>query len=299
MSQKVFFLSMLSINLLTTRKRIAIASFSLLLSGLLSAWLIGYLSTNAHTAILPNAPKQISTKEKLNNDSIPWQVLKLMKAYPNFVVGYSNGSIMFQDSTQMRFNDNRIKSSQELLDNADLEDMFHDPYLADSSVKIPDNDAGRMRNEAFFMKIYGQTKEEIRSNLTEIVWCPSLVNQRIMVNKNNGVSKQFIALSEELDQHPEFKKYISNIGGTFNYRKINGTNRLSMHSFGITIDINIAESNYWQWDCGCTNENGVKGFKNRIPIALVLIFEKHGFIWGGRWKHYDTMHFEYRPELFP
>ncbi|MDP3291618.1 MAG: M15 family metallopeptidase, partial [Sulfuricurvum sp.] len=23
----------------------------------------------------------------------------------------------------------------------------------------------------------------------------------------------------------------------------------------------------------------------------------HGFIWGGRWYHYDTMHFEYRPEL--
>ena len=27
------------------------------------------------------------------------------------------------------------------------------------------------------------------------------------------------------------------------------------------------------------------------------IFEKHGFIWGGRWYHYDTMHFEYRPEM--
>lgn len=25
--------------------------------------------------------------------------------------------------------------------------------------------------------------------------------------------------------------------------------------------------------------------------------EKHGFIWGGCWYHYDTMHFEYRPEL--
>ena len=25
--------------------------------------------------------------------------------------------------------------------------------------------------------------------------------------------------------------------------------------------------------------------------------EAEGFIWGGRWYHYDTMHFEYRPEL--
>jgi hypothetical protein len=29
----------------------------------------------------------------------------------------------------------------------------------------------------------------------------------------------------------------------------------------------------------------------------VDIFERHGFIWGGKWGHFDTMHFEYRPEL--
>jgi len=36
---------------------------------------------------------------------------------------------------------------------------------------------------------------------------------------------------------------------------------------------------------------------SQIPIQIVRIFEKHGFIWGGYWYHYDTMHFEYRPEL--
>jgi hypothetical protein len=100
-----------------------------------------------------------------------------------------------------------------------------------------------------------------------------------------------------LDKHPEFFEYINKIGGTFNYRKISGTSRLSAHSYGITIDINVSKSNYWQWDCKCKNEDGVKGYRNKIPLALVKIFEKHGFIWGGKWKHYDTMHFEYRPEL--
>ena len=38
-------------------------------------------------------------------------------------------------------------------------------------------------------------------------------------------------------------------------------------------------------------------YKNRIPHRIVEIFERHGFIWGGKWYHYDTMHFEYRPEL--
>jgi hypothetical protein len=32
-------------------------------------------------------------------------------------------------------------------------------------------------------------------------------------------------------------------------------------------------------------------------MKIVDVFEKHGFIWGGKWYHYDTMHFEYRPEL--
>lgn len=38
---------------------------------------------------------------------------------------------------------------------------------------------------------------------------------------------------------------------------------------------------------------------NRIPPEIVAVFERHGFIWGGRWRHFDTMHFEYRPELLP
>ena len=31
---------------------------------------------------------------------------------------------------------------------------------------------------------------------------------------------------------------------------------------------------------------------------IVDAFEAEGFAWGGRWYHYDTMHFEWRPELF-
>ena len=38
---------------------------------------------------------------------------------------------------------------------------------------------------------------------------------------------------------------------------------------------------------------------DRIPKEIVDVFEKYGFIWGGRWYHYDTMHFEYRPEFLP
>jgi len=29
----------------------------------------------------------------------------------------------------------------------------------------------------------------------------------------------------------------------------------------------------------------------------VEIFENNNFIWGGKWSHFDILHFEYRPEI--
>jgi hypothetical protein len=72
-----------------------------------------------------------------------------------------------------------------------------------------------------------------------------------------------------------------------------------MHSFGMTIDVNVEFSDYWRWAIKAEEDDGsrVIEYKNRIPMELVAIFEEQGFIWGGKWYHFDTMHFEYRPEL--
>jgi hypothetical protein len=91
------------------------------------------------------------------------------------------------------------------------------------------------------------------------------------------------------------KKYVENPGGTFTWRHIDGTDRLSAHCFGIAVDINIKYSHYWKWDLKDPEDE--YHYANRIPVEIVEIFEKYGFIWGGKWYHYDTMHFEYRPEL--
>lgn len=32
------------------------------------------------------------------------------------------------------------------------------------------------------------------------------------------------------------------------------------------------------------------------PASIVRAFESEGFIWGGKWYHFDLMYFEYRPE---
>lgn len=232
--------------------------------------------------------------------SIPPAAQKLINAYPAFISGYANNQIIFKDGTKLTWDDGiKNKSWQQLLDHPDLKDMFQQEYPEDEVKATPvvNSDPGRIRNEAFFMKVYGPTKKQVESNLTTINWCPKLVGQKIVVTKVNGVDKQLLKISAELDNHPELKKYLTNIGGTFNWRNIKGTNRPSMHSFGMTIDINTAYSDYWQWACNCTVENAPVKYHNRIPQLIVDTFEKYGFIWGGKWYHYDTMHFEYRPEL--
>ncbi len=105
-------------------------------------------------------------------------------------------------------------------------------------------------------------------------------------------------MSDELERlPPRFHRYLAPPAGGFVWRAIAGTNRLSVHSFGAAVDINTAFSDYWVWDG--QPEGGVIPYRNRIPLEIVEVFERHCFIWGGRWYHYDTMHFEYRPELIP
>jgi hypothetical protein len=109
------------------------------------------------------------------------------------------------------------------------------------------------------------------------------------------VDRRLAAISRELDAlPPEDKKYLYPLGGTYNCRAVADTGVSSMHAWGAAIDINTTYSDYWLWR---RTGGGPAPYTNRIPAEIVSAFERHGFIWGGRWEHFDTMHFEYRPEL--
>ena len=234
-------------------------------------------------------------------DSIPHAAKVLMIAYPEQIIGFANNHIIWHDSTTMLFDDTiKNKSFQALLDSADIEDQIAAmSYPITPIFKTPKKfqDPGRVRYQPFFLKMYGQNEVEVKKNLVEI----EAFGQNFKVTKINGIDKKIVLMWRELQQNPEWSKYLKNIGGIFTWRKISGTTRLSAHSFGMTIDINTEFSNYWQWDSKdwkIHGENVDLKYRNKIPLALVAIFEKYGFIWGGKWYHYDTMHFEYRPELF-
>jgi hypothetical protein len=219
----------------------------------------------------------------------------LAAAYPGAFEIIPGRGIRFPDGTEVPYDDGEEKTFDQLLDNPDLEDMLHLPYPLGAQEEAPalDQDPGRFRPEAFFRALYGKTEDEIRSRLRSVQWLPSRGGPRILVSGCFDIDKKIEQISAELEElGPEYLPYLLPPGGSFNYRSIAASSRISAHSFGIALDIAVAPSHYWLWE-----KNGAAGYKNSIPYTIVEIFEKYGFIWGGKWYHFDTMHFEYRPEL--
>ncbi|GEM_PF-336658 len=223
----------------------------------------------------------------------------LVRAYPKVLSTFDGENLYWHDGSTMAIAKNPSQSQS----NADLEaptlvEQFSSVYPFGNQYVFGQpqpNDPGRIRNMPFFRKMYGSSQEEVEGNLVEIRWMPKSRNRRIRITRVNGVDKQLEKVSSELDQLPRaLRKFCTKLGGTYNWRNIAGTDQLSPHAFGIAIDINVSTGDYWQWDL---KNHGKANFVNRIPREIVEIFERHGFIWGGKWKHYDSMHFEYRPEL--
>ena len=104
---------------------------------------------------------------------------------------------------------------------------------------------------------------------------------------------------------PGVQRFVAGLKGLagYNWREIAGTRSRSYHGYGIAVDLAPksfgGRHTYWRWALPQTDEFYAIPYERRwmVPQQIVEIFEKWGFIWGGKWFFFDTMHFEYRPEL--
>jgi hypothetical protein len=222
----------------------------------------------------------------------------LLRAYPHALAGFDGSELIWRDGTRMSVDDGRPnKSMEQQLRDGSILDQLRLIYPAGAALlPAPQQDPGRVRNRAFFNKMYGDCKSgQVVPNLVPVVWLPNTWGHVLSITAVNGIDRQVTAISHELDELPaEDKRYVYPPGGTYACRPVADTGQTSMHAWGAAIDINPALSDYWLWRRGA---DGIPTYVNRVPPDVVAVFERHGFIWGGRWAHFDTMHFEYRPEL--
>jgi hypothetical protein len=224
----------------------------------------------------------------------------LVAAYPDAIRGYDAEALVLTDGGRLPLSDGREdKSFEELLNKPDIGDMFAFAYPGGAKPAQPalNFDPGRIRVQPLFDALYGDCKNgQSALKMRSIAWVPGHGGGKVSVTSRQGLDKALEAVSRDLDKLPaSFTKYLNPPAGSYNCRTIAGTNRKSMHAYAAAIDINTKYSAYWQW--AKPGSNGLHKWTNQIPVEVVDVFEKHGFIWGGRWYHYDTMHFEYRPDL--
>jgi hypothetical protein len=222
----------------------------------------------------------------------------LVAAYPDALAGHDDKVLRWRDGTVTPVSDGtENKPFDELLRHASITDQFRIPYPRGRLAKPPaiDADPGRLRNTGFFAKMYGDCqKGEVSPRLVSLAWLPNTWGKTINITSINGADAQLRAVSAEIDALPDkIKRAAYPIAGTYNCRAVADTGQPSPHGYGIAIDLNTAASDYWYWQ----PHQGAIVYRNRMPAEIVAIFENHGFIWGGKWYHFDTMHFEFRPEL--
>lgn len=222
----------------------------------------------------------------------------LVAAYPESLAKYEGHSLYWRDGTITEISPDERKAFEQTLRGASLLDQMRLRYPrgALEAPPVVNEDPGRFRNVAFFRKMYGNCWQgEVTKNLVPIVWLPKTYSYSIRATTINGVAQKLTAISDEIEQLPDkIKRAAYPLAGGFACRGIIDTAQPSMHSYGAAIDLALATGDYWYWQRG---PGGAINYRNRMPQEIVDIFERYGFIWGGKWYHYDTMHFEYRPEL--
>ncbi len=122
---------------------------------------------------------------------------------------------------------------------------------------------------------------------------------------NSGYQIESVKLIDEYDGD-DTASMLANNTSCFNYRVVEGTQKLSKHAYGLAIDLNPFYNPYITYNKdGSQNISpaGSEAYADRdssFPYKIdendlaYKLFTEHGFKWGGNWNSVkDYQHFEY------
>jgi len=255
----------------------------------------GYLAIGSVPASMPTYLNSPADDVVMKQD-----LLCLMMAYPEYVEGIEKDTtgkvyVIMKSGKRILYDDGKVKNTAEKEANPDLQDMMEQMYPLKPIKTLMEKDfnPGRIRVYPFLKEVYGSSMKQVQENLKTL----KIGHKNYSFNSNNHAADALNSVMKELvplaQSNNRIYANVFPVNGTFNYRVIAGTNRLSPHAFGIAIDLARDERDYWKW---ASREKGEARLKE-YPCEIVEIFEKYGFIWGGKWGCFDILHFEYRPEL--
>jgi hypothetical protein len=160
------------------------------------------------------------------------------------------------------------------------------------------------RHEGLLSALYqAKTRGQTEARLVRVDFLGLTVSvHRLAAPALSAVAAELGRLRET---DPQVRAFLSGLRGLagYNWRPIDGTRSRSYHSYGIAVDLvpltYRGRQVYWRWSMEHDEDWYATPYARRwmVPEAVVKAFEARGFAWGGKWLFFDTMHFEYRPEL--
>jgi len=160
------------------------------------------------------------------------------------------------------------------------------------------------RNPRFFDLIYGIRDEDS-------AWAHQIsvtfLGYRLTLHRDlaERVARVEDVLREKMIDDPDLREYVDSLdyAAGYSWRLIAGTESRSNHAYGIALDFSPRDYGgreaYWLWTRDFYPDWFTLGWDRRYrpPESFVRAFETEGFLWGGKWFLFDSIHFEYRPEI--
>ena len=240
----------------------------------------------------------------LRNDP---RVRAFVQAYGPLIdsVTYGEEDLVFAlGSRPIHFQDGRMLEEGRLDHREDCDPIFYRYSLEPLTEPPPLPEESPTYCTDVLESLWGRTDRQIRRHGRSTTF----LDHRMFVN--NLLVDALAAVERDiLEAAPgdsSVATWIDELDITYSFidRGIAGSPTRSHHAWGMAIDL-VPNSYggrdvYWRWSRVYNREGW-----HRIPLerrwsppqAVIEIFERHGFVWGGKWPHFDDIHFEYRPEI--
>ena len=220
-------------------------------------------------------------------------------------VTYRDDDVVFTlGGRRIHFQDGRMLEEGRLERRAECDPIFYRYSLVPLTEPPPAPERFPTYCRDAMESLWGRTEGEIRKHARSA----RFLDHRVFVNDLllgplAAIEGDLVAAAVD---DPSVAEWIEELSITYSFsvRDIAGAQSLSYHGFGMAIDMVPTSYEglhvYWRWSRVFDREGW-----HRIPMeqrwspppVVVEIFERHGFVWGGKWAHFDSIHFEYRPEI--
>jgi hypothetical protein len=249
-------------------------------------------------AVLPRIPSSLEDDPR---------VRAFAQAYASLIdsVSYRPEDVVFHlGGRAIHFQDGRMLGEDRSGDVEDCDPIFYRYSLEPLTEPIPASDEMPVYCTDVLESLWGRTEREVRGHGRSVTFLDHrmFVNE-IVVGPLASVERALRASAADDDA---VAGWIAGVDVTYSFisRDIAGSPTRSHHAWGLAVDFVPSSYEgrhvYWRWSRVFDREGW-----DRIPVeerwspppAVVEIFERHGFVWGGKWARFDMIHFEYRPEI--